>query len=93
MRRSKKDRYAPPINTAAAENTMFLKKLAWGGGVAQDGPSSPNLFSVFWDPCDLIAYSMGPSIQGPGARRQAFRVSGAWVAYISRGLDNQLPYD
>ena len=58
----------------------------------QDGPSSPNLFSVFWDPCNLIANSMASSIQGRGARRHAFRVSRAWVAYISRGLDNQLPY-
>ena len=77
MRRSKKDRYAPPINTAAAENTLFLKKFAWGGGVAQDGPSSPNLLPVFWDPCDLTAYSTASSIQGSGARRHAFRVSGA----------------
>jgi len=47
--------------------------------VAQDGPSSPNLFLEFWDPRKTVANGMASGIQGPGAMGLGATGPGFWL--------------
>ena len=44
----------PPIDIGIAKTPLFLKNLAFEGGLAQDGPSSPILLLYFGTHATLL---------------------------------------